>query len=424
MTAVQAPSLLHRYWTGIALWLRIAIALVLGIIAGIIFGPAMGAVEWMGELFIRLIRMLVAPLVLVVIVSGMTSIGDPRRLGTIGVRTVSLYALTTLIAIIMGVTLAVLIEPGVGVTLAADTALPPVEPVSFGRHMMEIVPLNPIDAMAKTQMLSIIFVALLLGLGAILVGEQARPFMELFDSASAVLLKLVQLVMELAPFGVFALMANAVGTGGFAAFAAILKVALCVVIGCVIQVLIVHGGLVRLIAGLSPLHFFRNISEAVMVGFSTASSAATLPVAMRIADERMGISQPVVSTVLPLGATISMDGTGLYIAILSVFAAQVFGVPLGFGEYALIVALSITVSMGAAPVPGSSLFMVAGVLSAIGIGPEAAALVVAFVLPFDRPLDMTRTVPNNTSDLATATIVAHLEGELDRERFAAGGDPS
>jgi len=412
------PSVLVRYWTGIILWKRIFAALVLGVAAGLLLGETMLALSWIGELFIRLIRMLVVPLVLVVVVSGLAGLGDPRRLGSIGVRTLALYLLTTAVAVAIGITVATLIGPGVGVQLGNTAALPPPGAgAGFARQLLEIVPVNPIDALAKGAMLSVIFLAIMVGVGCILVGDEAQPLVRVFDAAAAVFLRLVQLVMELAPFAVFALIAVAVGTDGLGAFVSILKIALCVVIGVSIQLVFTHGGLVRLGAGVSPIRFFRNASEAMLMGFSTASSSATLPVVMQVADKRMGIGKPVVSTVLPLGSTMSMDGTAMYMAILCLFGLQAFGVTLEPAQLLLMALVTVTVALGTAPIPGSSLFLIGGILASIGIPLEQAALVVAFVLPFDRPLDMIRTVPNVTSDLAVATVVAKHEGELNLARF-------
>ncbi len=423
MTSDTDRSLVARYWTGFALWKRIFAALLLGTAAGLLFGEAMLALAWMGELFLRLIRMLVVPLVLSVVVSGLAGLGDPRRLGSIGIRTLLLYLFTTACAVGIGIAVAMLIQPGVGVVLALDAPPPSAEAPGFGRQLLEIVPVNPVDALAKGAMLSVIFLAILVGVGCILAGEEAQPLVKLFDAAAAVFLKLVGLVMELAPFAVFALIAIAVGTDGFAAFLSILKIALCVVIGVSVQLGVVHAGLVRFGARLSPLRFFRNASEAMLMGFSTASSSATLPVVMQVASDRMGIGKPVVSTVLPLGASMSMDGTAMYMAILCLFGLQAFGVALSPAQLLLMAVVTMTVALGTAPIPGSSLFLIAGILASIGIPPEQAALIVAFVLPFDRPLDMIRTVPNVTSDLAVATVVARHEGELDLARFNGEADP-
>lgn len=410
-------------WTGIALWKRIFAALLLGVAAGLLFGEAMTVLAWMGELFLRLIRMLVVPLVLSVVVSGLAGLGDPRRLGSIGIRTLVLYLFTTACAVGIGIAVALLIQPGDGVMLALDAPPPPAEAPGFGRQLLEIVPVNPVDALAKGAMLSVIFLAILVGVGCIVAGEEAQPLVRLFDAAAAVFLKLVGLLMELAPFAVFALIAIAVGTDGFASFLSILKIALCVVIGVTLQLGVTHAGLVRFGARVSPLRFFRNASEAMLMGFSTASSSATLPVVMRVASDRMGIGKPVVSTVLPLGASMSMDGTAMYMAILCLFGLQAFGVALEPAQLLLIAVVTMTVALGTAPIPGSSLFLIAGILASIGIPPEQAALIVAFVLPFDRPLDMIRTVPNVTSDLAVATVVARKEGELDLVRFE-GREPA
>ncbi len=414
-------GVLFRYWTGSALWKRIFAALLLGVAAGLLFGEAMIALAWMGELFLRLIRMLVVPLVLSVVVSGLAGLGDPRRLGNIGIRTLLLYLFTTAMAVGIGIAVATLLQPGLGVSLALEAPPPPTGTIGFGRQLLDIVPVNPIDALAKGAMLSVIFLAILVGVGCILVGDEARPLVRVFDAAAAVLLRLVSLVMELAPFAVFALIAIAVGTDGFGAFLSILKIALCVVIGVSLQLGVTHAGLVRLGAGVSPIRFFRNASEAMLMGFSTASSSATLPVVMQVASDRMGIGKPVVSTVLPLGASMSMDGTAMYMAILCLFGLQAFGVALEPAQLLLMAAVTITVALGTAPIPGSSLFLIAGILASIGVAAEQAALIVAFVLPFDRPLDMIRTVPNVTSDLAVATVVAAKEGELDLARFNAEG---
>lgn len=421
----QPPSALTRYWTGIALWKRIFAALLLGVAAGLVFGEAMLALAWMGELFIRLIRMLVVPLVLVVVVSGLAGLGDPRRLGRIGLRTLLLYLFTTACAVAIGIMVASLVQPGAGVTLGTGAPLPPPgDATGFGRQLLDIVPVNPVDALAKGAMLSVIFLAIMVGIGCILVGEEAQPLVRVFDAAAAVFLRLVQLVMEIAPFAVFALIAVAVGTDGLGAFLSILKIALCVVIGVALQLGFTHAGLVRFGAGLSPLRFFRNASEAMLMGFSTASSSATLPVVMQVADRRLGIGKPIVSTVLPLGASMSMDGTAMYMAILCLFGLQAFAITLEPAQLLLMALVTVTVALGTAPIPGSSLFLIAGILASIGVPPDQAALIVAFVLPFDRPLDMIRTVPNVTSDLAVATVVARREGELDLAVFEGRERPA
>ena len=410
-------------WFGIALWKRILGALLLGVAVGLLWGEGATSIGWIGELFVRLIRMLVVPLVFLTIASGVAALADPKRLGSIGVKTLAMYVFTTALAVTTGLIVATLIAPGLGASFADAVPRVVEAPKDTARMFMEIIPDNPIGAMANGQTLSVIFFAILVGAGVIAAGEGAEPVRRLLNGGSEVMLKIVGFVMETAPFGVFALIAVVMGTTGPASFLAVLKLGLCVVIGSAFVTLVIHGGIVvRLMAWLPPMPFFRGIADAIMVGFSTSSSSATLPVAIRVAERNLGVSPPVASTVLPLGATIGMDGAAMYVAMLTLFAAQAFGVHLTFADYLVIAATTTIVAMGVAPVPSGSLFVLAAVLAAIGITPEQTAIVVGFILPFDRVLDMTRTVPNVTSDLSIATAVARWEGELDIEIYKSRDD--
>ncbi len=402
------------WWFGIDLWKRILAALVLGAAVGYAWGEGATAIGWIGTLFVRLIRMLVVPLVFLTIASGVAALADPKRLGSIGVKTLAMYVFTTALAVTTGLIVATLIAPGLGATFAGAVPKAMGTPPDTAQMFMEIIPDNPIGAMADGKTLAVIFFAILVGAGVIAAGKGGEPVRQLLNSGSDVMLKIVGFVMETAPFGVFALIAVVMGTTGPSSFLAVLKLGLCVVVGSAIVTLLIHGLIVvRLMAWLSPLPFFRGIADAIMVGFSTSSSSATLPVAIRVAETNLGVSKPVASTVLPLGATIGMDGAAMYIAMLTLFSAQAFGVDLSMTDYLLIAATTTIAAMGVAPVPSGSLFVLAAVLHAIGITPEQTAIVVGFILPFDRILDMTRTVPNVTSDLAIATAVARWEGEMD-----------
>lgn len=412
-----------RGWFGIALWKRIMLALLLGAIVGYAWGEGATAIAWIGDVFVRLIRMLVVPLVFLTIASGVAALADPRRLGSIGVKTLGMYVFTTALAVTVGLTVATLIGPGVGATFADAVPKAMETPPDTARMFLEIIPDNPVAAMAEGRTLAVIFFAVLVGAGVIAAGKGAAPVRDLLAAGSEVMLRIVGFVMETAPFGVFALIAVVMGTSGPASFLAVLKLAICVVVGSAIVTLLIHGLLVvRLLAWLPPLPFFRGIADAIMVGFSTSSSSATLPVAIRVAERNLGVSKPVASTVLPLGATIGMDGAAMYVAMLTLFSAQAFGVELGWAEYLVIAATTTIVAMGVAPVPSGSLFVLAAVLHAIGITPEQTALVVGFVLPFDRILDMTRTIPNVTSDLSIATAVARWEHEMDVEVYKSAND--
>ncbi|WP_375267685.1 dicarboxylate/amino acid:cation symporter [Phenylobacterium sp.] len=412
-------NFVQRWWFDVVLWKRIFLALVLGAIVGLLLGENATAIKWLGDLFIRLIRMIVVPLVFVSIVSGVAGMGDPRRLGSIGGKTILLYFCTTAIAVCVGMLFSTLFQPGAGVDFAGVTpqAVGSAPPVS--EQLLGIVPLNPIEALATGDILGVIFFAILVGAGILAIGEKGKPVAALFEAGVEVILYITKLVMEVAPFGVFALMAWVMGTAGLEVFVHIFLLAAALVVGCAVQVLLIHGGMLRLLAKLPIWPFFRDIPDAVMVAFSTSSSAATLPVAMRVAEKNLGVSHTVASTALPIGTTVSMDGTALYIGLLTMFAAQAFGLDLTPAQLLLAGVTTVLVAVGTAPIPSASLFMLAAVLTSIGVTPEQTALVVGFVLPFDRLLDMTRTVANNTSDLAVAVTVAKWEGELDEASYRA-----
>jgi Na+/H+-dicarboxylate symporter len=280
-------------------------------------------------------------------------------------------------------------------------------------QLVGIIPTNIFEALGKGDMLAIIFVAIMVGVGTLLAGEAGRPFAGLLQSATSVLLKIVGIVMEATPFGVFALIANAVAANGAAVFVNVGWLALAVVLGSAIQILLVHALLLRFAAKVPVLRFYRGIVDALAVAFSTASSSATLPVAMRVAERNLGVGQPVYATVLPLGASIGKDGTAMYVGLLSLFSLQALGVPMSPTTYALVLLTGALAAFGTAPVPSASLFMLAAVLSSVGVAPEQTALVVGFVLPFDRLLDMTRTVPSASANLTVTTTVARWEGEID-----------
>ncbi|WP_066549280.1 MULTISPECIES: dicarboxylate/amino acid:cation symporter [unclassified Sphingomonas] len=408
-----------RAWFAIPLWQRVLGALVLGVAFALIWPAGTPAVAFIGELFVRAIRMLVAPIVLITIAAGITSLADPKRLGGLGGRTIALFAMTTAIAVSVGMLVASLIGPGIGAPIGRATAHVLGDPVTPYQQLIGIIPVNIVDALAKGDMLALIFVAILTGVGTVVAGAPGKPFADLLQSLSAVLLRIVGIVMEATPFGVFALIANAVTANGAAVFVNVGWLALAVVAGSAIQLLIVHSLILRVIARLPVLPFYRGIVDALVVAFSTASSSATLPVAMRVAERNLGIARPVFSTVLPLGASIGKDGTAMYVGLLSMFALQALGTPLTPETYGVVLLTGALAAFGTAPVPSASLFMLAAVMSAAGVAPEQTALVVGFVLPFDRLLDMTRTVPSASANLVVATTVARWEGELDADIYRA-----
>ena len=406
-------------WFAVPLWQRVVAGLILGIVLAFAWPAGAPYVQFIGDLFVRAIRMLVAPIVLVTIAAGITNLADPRQLGSLGARTIGLFAATTAIAVSVGMLVASLIRPGEGAPLGTAVAHDLGKAVTPYDQLIGIVPLNIAEALAKGDMLALIFVAILFGVGTVLAGDPGKPFAALLQSLSAVLLRVVGIVMEATPFGVLALIWNAVAANGANVFVHVGWLALAVAAGSLIQMLAVHSLILRLVAKLPVLPFFRGIIDALAVAFSTASSGATLPVAMRVAGDNLGVARPVYSTVLPLGASIGKDGTAMYVGLLAMFALQAFGVPLTPQVYATVLLTGALAAFGTAPVPSASLFMLAAVLSAVGVSPEQTALVVGFVLPFDRLLDMTRTVPSASANLAVATTVARWEGALDEAVYRA-----
>jgi Na+/H+-dicarboxylate symporter len=404
-------------WFRMKLWQRILLGLVLGVAVGQLWGPDVVQIKWLGDLFVRLIRMLVAPLIFVTISSGVVSLGDPKRMGALGLKTFGFYVFNLAIAAALGLTIASLLQPGLGIHLTGVAPADLKAAKTPGELFLGIVPLNPIKALAEGDTLAIIFFAAFFGAGVLISGERAKPVADLLSAATDVFLKLVGVIMEVAPIGVFALIAVVMGTNGPATFVHVFQLAICVLLGSAIQTLIVHGGIIRLMAWLPVLPFFRGSGDAMMVGFSTASSSASLPVALRVAEENLGVDKPIASTVLPLGATIGMDGTGMYMAMLALFSAQAFGVPVEPAQLLVLLVATTLIAMGAAPVPSGSLFVLPALTAMIGVSPVQTAIVVGFILPFDRILDMMRTVPNVTSDLTVATTISRWERKLDIETY-------
>ena len=404
--------------TDLKLWARVIIALVAGAILGFIFGDLAASSKWIGDLFVRFIRMLVVPLIFTSLVAGVVSMGDPKRLGSIGVKTIALYMLTTLFAIIIGLVLGTLFKPGMGIELTG------VDPFTMGSSSMSvadrlfgIVPTNPISSLAKGDVLPIIFFSILLGIGIILGGEKTKALGDVFSAAAEAVLKIAHMVMQMAPYGVLSLIAWVAGTMGLSALQNLFVLTVILYVGCLVHIIFVYGGLIRFIARLPLSNFFKGILDAQAVAYSTSSSSATLPVTLQCVQDNLGVKKTVASSVLPLGATINMDGTALYLGIVALFSAQIFGVELTFADYLLIAMTATLTSIGTAGIPSASLFLLATVLSVIGISDAQTALIVGFVLPFDRILDMARTVVNISGDATVSVLVAKSEGEINETEY-------
>ncbi|NLA91049.1 MAG: dicarboxylate/amino acid:cation symporter [Synergistaceae bacterium] len=387
---------------------QIGIGFALGIAAGVIFGDKVQYVDPVGQVFLALLKMLIVPLVFSSLVVGAASIGDPRDLGRIGIKTLILYLATTAVAIVIGLTLGNIMQPGVGLALAdgAATFTAPEAP-SIKKVLLDLFPSNPIKAAADGVMLQIIIFALFLGISAVLAGEKGKPLITFFDSLAEAMYKLTGIVMKMAPYGVFALIAVTVAQYGISVLAPFAKVIVAVYAGCIIHALLIYSGHIMVFVKKSPLWFFKGIQAPALTAFVTRSSAAALPVSMEAAQVNLGISEKVSSFVLPLGATINMDGTALYQGVCALFVAQAYGLPLTMGAQLNIVLTATLASIGTAGVPGAGLIMLTLVLSAVGLPLEGAALVAGI----DAVLDMARTSINVVGDSCVAAVVASTEGE-------------
>lgn len=395
--------------------IKIFIALVLSVVVGLIAGePALPFINWwiapIGTIFINLIKMMIVPVVFFSLVVGMTSLGDTKKLGRIGAKTVCLYLATTAVAILIGFGIAGIVSPGTGLSLASDATYKVKEAPGVMQVLVAMVPANPIDAMAKAQILPVIVFSLFVGIGIVHVGgERAQLLMKFFDAAAEVSYKIIGIVMQFAPIGVFALLLPVVAKNGPSVLLPLMSVIACVAIGCVIHAVVVYSSLARVWGGHTPMEFFRGMSEAMMIAFTTCSSAAALPVNMKNCQEKLGVSREVSSFVLPLGATINMDGTALYMGVCSLFVANVFGVDLTMGQMLMIILTGTLASIGTAGVPGAGLIMLAMVLQTAGLPLEGLALVAGI----DRVLDMFRTCLNITGDGAVTIVMDQEEKKYD-----------
>ena len=409
-----------KTWFAIPLWQRVIGALVLGVVAGLIWGEGAASIKIVGDVFIAFIKMLVVPLIFFSLVSGVASIGDIRKLGAVGGRAVLLFLVTGQIAIWLGVALGSIFQPGVGLdTSRIVRGEPPVpNDASWQDMVLSIVPSNPVAVMADGAVLPLIVFSLLIGVGILMAKEEGGPVLRIFDSGAVVMTKVTAIVMELTPFGVFALIAWVTGTIGPQALLALGKIVALNYAGCFILIGVVYIGLLKFVAKVGIIDFFRGMVDAMAVAYSTASSSATLPVTLRCIEGNLGVNRSVSSFTASLGATINMDGTAMYLGLATMFGAQIFGVPLDFGDFVMIAVLATVGSIGAAGIPGAGLIMMALVFGAVGVPLET----IAFVAGVDRIMDMMRTVTNVTSDATIATTVAARLGELDRAIYNSDVD--
>lgn len=407
-------------WFRVPLWQRVIAALILGIIAGRLWGPGAESIKIIGDVFIAFIKMLVVPLIFFSLVAGVASIGDLRKLGAVGWRAMLLFVVTGQISVWLGLGLGTLIGPGVGVdTSGIDMgAAPPPNETTWRDMVLGMIPQSPVQVMADVNVLPLIVFSLLIGIGILMAKEEGQPVLRIFESGSVVMQKVTMIVMELTPFGVFALMAWVAGTLGFDALTALGKLVFLNYLGCALIIALIYGGMLKLVARQPLIGFFRGIVDAMAVSYSTASSNATLPVTLRCAERNLGVSNSVASFVISLGATINMNGTAMYLGLATLFGAQIFGVDLSWGDYGMIALLGTLGAVGAAGIPGAGLIMMALVFGAVDVPLET----IAFVAGVDRIMDMMRTTTNVTGDAAVAVTVASMTGEIDTAELVSADD--
>jgi Na+/H+-dicarboxylate symporter len=409
------------------LLIRILIGLILGAIVGLVVGPSIVWVKPLGDIFVRLLKMIVMPVILFSLVVGAASI-SPARLGRVGVKIMIYYILTTVIAVSIGLLFANLIQAGAGMNLAAGKAAGRMltQPKVIDT-LINIIPTNPFESLAKGDVLPIIFFAVVFGIALSFlsiskdkrISEGATAVLRFFDGAAEIIYKVVRGVMQYAPIGVFALIAIVFAQQGAKALGPLGMVTLTVYIGLLVHLFVVYGGFLSAF-GLKFGRFLSGAKEAMITAFVTRSSSATLPVTMRNAEENLGVHRNVYSFTLPLGATINMDGTAIYQGICALFVAFAIGAHLNFAQQMTIIITATLASIGTAGVPGAGAIMLLVVLNSVGLEVKegtAVAMAYAMILGIDAILDMGRTSLNITGDLAGTSIVAKTEKELDLSKW-------
>lgn len=413
----------------IGLTTKIFIALLAGAVFGIVLCYMVpsghvkddiiveGILYVVGQGFIRLMKMLVVPLVFCSLVCGSMAIGDTKKLGTVGVRTLIFYLFTTALAITVALSVGNIINPGIGLDMSAikSNAAEVEEMVatSLSDTILNIIPDNPLNSLASGNMLQIIVFALIVGIILAKLGERTETVGNFFSQFNDIMMEMTMMVMSLAPVGVFCLIARTFANIGFSAFVPLAKYMVGVLLALAIQCFIVYLGLLKVFTGLNPFKFIKNFFPVMAFAFSTATSNATIPLSIDTLAKKMGVSKKISSFTIPLGATINMDGTAIMQGVAVVFAAQAFGIQLDMMDYLTVIGTATLASIGTAGVPSVGLVTLTMVFNSVGLPVEAIGL----IMGIDRILDMTRTAVNITGDAVCTTIVVHQNKALDRDVF-------
>ena len=402
--------------------IRLAWQMMIGLALGVVVGAlveqetAKTFLQPLGDLFIRLIRMVVVPLVLATIIAGAAGISDTSKLGRVATKTLICYALTTAVAVAMALIFASFIQPGVGLDLSTEgLAAKAVEAPPLTQTLLNIVPINPMQAMSEGQMLQIIFFAVIFGFGLSALGERGKPVLNFFELVGDTMIRVTHIVMLYAPIGVFGLIAYTVSRHGLGVLLPLFQLILSSFLATAFFVIVLLVPLVRVVTGIPMMTFYKGVFEPWLVAFTTCSSAAALPANLNAA-RRLGSTKAVASFSIPLGNTINMNGTAIYMGVCSIFAAEVYGLDLTMADQLTIVLMGVLAAVGTAGGPGAGLIMTTVVFTQVGIPLEAVALIAGV----DRILDMIRTSINVVGDVASAVIVTRLEGDLGSEPYVEG----
>ena len=396
---------------------KIMIGLILGVIVGLFFvsNPIIPSrfIQPFGTLFLNLIKMTIVPLVFASLVGGAASIGDIKKLGRVGGKTLLYFFVTTAFAVFIGLMVSNILKPGIGITLESTEAQvqETVEAPSLVQTLINIVPTNPIDALAKGDMLQVIFFALFTGIGATYIGEKGKAYLKFCDSLAEIMYRLTEMIMSLAPFGVFALMVPVIANNGPKVLLPLIKLILVCYLAYFLHAIITYSTTIKIWSKFSVLQFFKGSAPALAMAFSTSSGAATLPLGMKISQEEFGVSESIASFVLPLGTTVNMDGTAIFQGACAIFIAQAYGIPLTISQQLTIILTATLASVGTAGVPGSGFVMLMMVLTSVGLPAEGMALIAGI----ERILDMGRTTVNVTGNLSASIVIAGTEGEINYE---------
>jgi len=446
----------HPPKKGFELWQKILFALILGVIIGLCFGKDtltylqsealhnpnsliqfllqlhpygvkfVAFIKPVGDIFVNAIKMIVVPIVFISIVCGMVSITNPKTMGRMGIKTLGIFIATMALASVVGLLFAHFTQPGSDILQEEMQVSAVTQTVDAnGTHhkqsvadlITNLVPSNPVQAMATANILQVVVFAFVFGIALVLAGEAGKPVSEFFISLAAVVQHIPRMVMRFAPYGVFALMVNVSAHFGLAIIGDLLLSVGTIYAACISFALIFYSLILRVYAGLSPIPFFKGITEAMSFAYSTTSSAATLPYTSHCTEKNLGVPKQISNFVLPLATAVNLNGLSIYLSVVAVFAANLFGIELTLGQYIMIVLTGSLGSMGASGVPGSGLMVMAMVLGAIGLNAEGVAIVIAMFAGVDRMIDMMTTTVNVTGDAFVSVIVAKSENVLDTKIY-------